>query len=245
MRKYKTGIVIGSYNIPDAVRLQLAVIRANCPQAPVIVSDDCSDGYAPTPGPGTKFEQIARACAEYEGVYLWPNVERIGHAGGDLSAFWKGLVWGKATGLEVVFKLSHRYVIDIPHWDQSGAADLYESGEATLGRDCEFHKWPIRTEAVGMRVDMWGRADIIGHLTPRKVNYPVEEIIFDDIRTNFGGKMCRWKIMSHDRGAPAPNILFREANQPKEYALMAFKHGLPPVPLPCLGSEEMENYIVG
>jgi len=61
----KAGVVIGHYNRPDALELNIAAIRHHCgPTVPILVSDDCSDGYA-------------RGC-------LWqrlgvPQVSRVGH----------------------------------------------------------------------------------------------------------------------------------------------------------------------
>ncbi len=59
---------------------------------------------------------------------------RIGRAGGDMAAFWKGIGWGAMTGLDVVFKLSQRFVIDVPNWDQDSARLLLDSAAQRFER---------------------------------------------------------------------------------------------------------------
>jgi hypothetical protein len=239
------GIVLGSYNMPHMIELQIACIRYNCGPVPILISDDCSDGLQPTPDPKSHIGRILNLASRSRGVYVWPNAERIGHAGGDMATFWKGIAWGGALGLDVVFKLSQRYVIDIPNWAVDGANRLWESGLSTLGRACAFHRFPIRTEAVGLRVDRWNRPDILAHLTPRRINYAFEQVLFDDIRDRLEGKLCDWPLMSDARPHAAPGVLFRESNSQDDYIRLAAKYGFKWKSVDTRDSNQMEDYRIG
>lgn len=246
MTRLKTGIVIGSYNMPDVIRLQFACIRHNCgPDVPILISDDCSDGVEPTPNPASFFGRLVDLAHRSPNCYLWPNVDRIGHAGGDMAAFWKGIVWGGMTGLDVVFKLSQRYVIDVPNWDQNSARLLLDSGLSTLGRRCAFHGFDLRTEAVGMRIDRWHRPDILAHLTPRRVAWAAEGVLWDDVRDRLEGRLCEWPLMSPARPHAAPGVLFRESNAPREYADLAERLGLGRLNFETRDSNQLPNYALG
>src|SRR5947209_5743392 len=114
------GVVIGSYRWPRLIDLQIHLIRHTCGGVPILVGDDCSPGFGPAPPPGSQFERLQAICAAHPGVTLWPNVERIGHTGGDVAACWKGLIWAQALGLRVLAKLSQRFLVTDPRWLQDG-----------------------------------------------------------------------------------------------------------------------------
>lgn len=244
-RKVNLGIVLGSYNMPQMIELQIPCIRYNCGPVPVLISDDCSDGMQPTPYPESHIGSLLGMASRSRGVYVWPNMERIGHAGGDMATFWKGIAWGAAIGLDVVFKLSQRYVIDIPNWAGDWANHLLQSELSTLGRGCPFHGFPIRTEAVGLRVDRWNRPDILAHLTPRRVNYALEHVLYDDIRDRLEGKLCDWPLMSDSRPQAAPGVLFRESNGQDDYIRLAAKYGFNWKTVDTRDSNQMEHYRIG
>jgi hypothetical protein len=239
------GVVIGTYNMPNIIQLQIAAIRRHCGEIPIVVSDDCSDGFCATPNSTTPYGQLIEIVSRENAVYLWPNTSRIGHAGGDMSAFWKAIIWGKMVGLDFVFKLSHRFVIDTPQWAQGGAQTLLASGLSTLGRSCTYHHWHIRTEAVGMRVDRWHRPDILCHLTPRRISWPTEMVIWDDIRDRLEGTLCEWALMSPARPVAKSGVYFREANSPQQYRELALRLGMANFVIDCTDSPQMANYLMG
>jgi hypothetical protein len=235
---FKTGTVIGSYNMSNAVLLQVTAIRHHCSNMPILISDDCSDP--------SEFNKIIQIVKVNENVSIWPNPTRIGHAGGDMAAFWKGIIWGDHDNLEVVFKLSQRFIIDVPEWDQRGAEELYRSGLSTLGRSCAFHKFNLRTEAVGMRIDRWHKPEILDHLSPKKLNgLMAEDVLFDDVKHRLDGRICRWDVMSRARPWASPHVIFREANSPQDYRRLAAKFGLPQTDYDTRSSTDTTNYISG
>jgi hypothetical protein len=161
-----------------------------------------------------------------------------------MAAFWKGLVWGKACGLQVVFKLSQRYVINHPEWIDKSACDLVESGSATLGRSCADGGWPIRTEAVGLFVPAWHQPGVLSHLTPRRVQWPTELIVWDDIIDRLDGRLHPWELVTEGRSRPSPRALFHYANSPQDYQRLARELGMSS-PAQFDGEQLLSNYLFG
>ena len=220
-------MVIGHFNQVSFLELNLRAIRHYCgPDVPILVSDDCSNGFGATPDPDTMFGRVVALTEVIPNVMVWPNVERIGHAGGDIAAFWKGIMWGKQCELDVIFKLSQRYIISHPNWVEESARDLLQSGLATLGRPCEDVGWPIRTEAVGLRVESWYRPDVLAHLTPRRVHWATELVIWDDIVDRLDGRLHPWELVTKGRYTPSAQVLFHDANTPQDYERLAQQIGM-------------------
>jgi hypothetical protein len=241
----RSGVVIGHYNRPDFLELNLRAIRRDCgPSVPILVADDCSNGFDAEPDPDSLFGRVLRLADEIPQVAVWPNVQRIGHTGGDMAAFWKGLVWGKACQLDVVFKLSQRYIINRPDWVDQSARELAASGCATLGQPCLDGGWPVRTEAVGLFVPAWHRPDVLAHLTPRRVSWPTELIIWDDIIDRLDGRLCPWKLVTEGRFTASPQSLFHVANTRQDYQRLAQELGMSG---PCdFDSDQLSsNYLLG
>ena len=220
------GVIIGHFNSTDALILNVGSIRAHCGDIPIMISDDCSDGFGATPPKNSAFDKVLGIAANWNNVFVWPNCSRIGHAGGDLATFWKGIMWGKFNKLEVVFKLSQRCIFDTPRWAQKSALELIKSGRSTLGRDCTFHHWKIRTESIGLKINDWYRPDIMAHLTPRKIGCATENVIWDDIKERLGGSVACWSLMSPARNEKQAGVLFREANTVDEYYQLGRRLGI-------------------
>ena len=122
----QTGVVIGSFRWPELVDLQINVIRDNCGPVPILVSNDDPDGN----------HAIDKVCKKHKDVLHWPNVERIGHTGGDISAFFKSVIWGASRGIRWVTKLSQRFVVNRPRWLQDSANKLRLSGLPMATQRC-------------------------------------------------------------------------------------------------------------
>jgi hypothetical protein len=212
---YKTGIVLGSFNMPDFIKLQIAAIRANCGSIPIFISDNISN-----PDQYGSLKEIVKNDIN---CVISRNFQSLNWPGGDLACYWKGVTWANAIGLDVLYKLSQRCVIDIPNWDQTSAAYLCESNCGVLGRNCSYHGWAIRTEMVGMSVRKWYTPEILHNLFPKNLDRGVEYVIEDILKTKFHNQMLPWTIMSPARPQKAPGILFREANSDDDYKTLAVK----------------------
>lgn len=246
MNQPKCGIVIGHYNQPDFLELNIAAIRHHCGDVPILVSDDCSDGFGRTPQTGTLFWDVLAVTQRFKHVHIWPNPSRIGHTGGDMSAIWKAIIWGHHLEMDVVFKLSQRCIIDKHEWHREAVEILMKSDCCLLGKPCAVHRWAVRTESIGLKIAEWYRWDILAHLTPREIAWPVEQVLWDDMRDRLGERMVPWPILSDARPHQAPCVLFREANAPEDFRRLAFSLGVcRSAQFDCRRAEDMPNYWKG
>ena len=247
IKPLRAGVVIGHYNCFLGLRLNIAAIRQyNGPRVPILISDDCSDGFAPTPNPNSIFGKVTALAASDPYLFLWPNVSRIGHSGGDGSSVWKGIIWAKNTGLHCFAKLSQRFIITIPNWLQKATHQLMATPFPLMGKACSHHGWKLRTEAMVLKTEAWYRPDVLAHLTPRPFHWAFEDVLWHDVRDRLGGKMLSWDILADARPHRAPGILFREANSPREYRALAAQFKIPwDRGFSCLDSNRMKNYRLG
>lgn len=224
------GVVIGSYNLPKLVALQIKLIRdMNGPNTPILIADDCSPGTARTPQPWTIFGELSALARENPGVTLWSNPERYGHAGGDLASYYVGLQWAAVHQLKYLVKLSQRLLIDIPLWLYDVAEGMNNSGQPTGCNPCrEGHSvFPLRTEAIIFDVAKWHRPDVLDHLRPRPVTGIAAEIIlWDDMTDRVGAGMWRWPIMNTDRAERCPGVIWHCSHQYQDYKAIAERYGM-------------------
>ncbi|HEY1186303.1 MAG TPA: hypothetical protein VGE74_01540, partial [Gemmata sp.] len=110
----RTGVVIGSYKWPELVELQIRLIRATCGPVPILVSNDRPEEHP----------ALSALGAAHPDVTLITSPERLGHTGGDVAAFRRGVEWGGEKNLTVVAKLSQRMLFTAPYWLQDGAREL-------------------------------------------------------------------------------------------------------------------------
>ena len=212
------GVVIGSYKFPGLVELQLRAIRHWCGPVPVLVSDDCS------PHAG----ELARVC-EREGAEFSPNPERLGHTGGDLAAFWKGIRWARSKKLQVLCKLSQRFIGTSRRWLQDGARELIESALPLSSNRCRGREsWPLRTEAVLLDAAAWHRDDVLDFLAPRQRPKPANAE-FDFARlldSKLGGLFWPWKLFGEDRYERRPGYLWHCSHRVGDYRKLAARFGV-------------------
>ncbi|VTS01527.1 unnamed protein product [Gemmata massiliana] len=215
------GVAIGSYKWPALVELQVRAVRATCGPVPVLVSNDHPES-APA---------LAAICAAHPDVTLDTNPERIGHTGGDLAVFWKGVTWGAARGLSVVAKLSQRMIFTGPYWLQDGARDLRASGLGTSGRASTEPRWPFRTEAVLLDVARWNRPEVLEHVAPgrywdrREGGFAAEVAVLELIRFHLGGAYWPWPALPTNRRSKGP-FVWHHSHSADEYRALAARFGV-------------------
>ena len=225
-----SGVVLGSYNLPRLIELQIRLIRKhNGSATPILIVDDCSPGTGITPDPDSVFGDLCEIMRTHEDVTLWSNPERYGHAGGDLTCYFVGLQWAKMRKMKVLCKLSQRMLIDIPNWLHEGAYQLLQSGKPTGCNPCkeDHHHFNLRTEAILFQVESWYRQDVLDHLRPRPVTgNAAEAIVWHDMEDRVGTDMWRWPIMGHDRRASYPGIVWHCSHGIKDYQKLFKEHGV-------------------
>ena len=234
------AVVVGTWGpcAPALVRLQARTLRATCPGVPLLVSDDASPC-------GPELEAAARE----EGVALWRSTERLGHAGGDLAAVWRGLAWAVGIGAGVLVKLSQRFVPLTEGWATDSAAELLATGEPPLplatARSDGPDVWPLRTECLVLAVDRWRAA--LPALTPRA--WPgryAEHVLADALAALPGPSTVCWPLswLPPHRGARSDRYLWHQSSPRADYERAAAAVGLTlPPEFTVAASGEMEGYL--
>lgn len=219
------GVVIGSFRWPELIDMQIRVIRDNCGAVPILVSNDDPDSHS----------SLSSICNKHKDIFLWTNHERIGHTGGDISAFFKGVLWGASRGLRVVCKLSQRFVINRPRWLQDSAKELLLSGLPIGSRRTHgVEMYDLRTEACLLDIGWWNNNEVLNRITPRKMwadapgGLAAEKIIFRLVEDTMGGIYYPWaNVLGEDRyKRDYPDVLWHCNTNEREYRELAKSHGV-------------------
>jgi hypothetical protein len=229
------GVVIGSYKWPQLADLQVRAIRETCGSVPILISND-----HPPSQPA-----LLALCKAHPGVAVAGNKERIGHTGGDLAAYWRAAMWGRATGLKVVAKLSQRFIFTRPRWLQDGAADLLASGLPLAIRGCVGSPgFPLRTEAALIDVAAWGRPAVLARVEPaprwhtREGGLSAEVAMAELLRDEFGGVYWPWALIPERRPDRGEGFVWHNSHTIEEYRALAARHGVTlPAEFTCDGWE--------
>lgn len=216
----KVGVVIGAFKWPKLIELQINLIKHTCGNVPILVSDDMHG--SPFADRSKVLENI---CRQYDVQYA-PNKEWIGHTGGDLATYWKGIFWGGYGKLDVVAKLSQRMLFTKSRWLQDGAIELLKSGALLSCRKSEHKEYPLRTEAALLNVSKLNRLDILDTLEPKKHNEDIAEIVIKDLITRLEGEYWPWDILPSNRTYRTPNLLWRHSHAKFEYERVAKAFGI-------------------
>lgn len=210
----RCGVVIGCYRWPKLAELQIRLIRHLCGPVPILLSDDA------TPGKEADFRRLTET---YPDVHYQRSRRRIGHAGGDLQAFRRGVAWAARQGLEVLGKLSQRMLVLRPYWLQDGALELLASGRSLASQPCTegLTRWPVRTELCLLDVAWWQQPEVLGRLPPGAIRAGAEAIL-----GAVAGPLHRWSIMGEDRCIPNVNYIWHTANRDADYRELARQYGL-------------------
>jgi hypothetical protein len=166
---------------------------------------------------------------DYLNQYRQQGRQNCGHAGGDLVSFWKGIQWSQKNGIEVLCKLSQRFVPLRERWLQEGAAELMRSGKAAMS-DVAIegpYTLPLRTEAMLMRIDRWHREDVLRSLRPRRVFPYSGEAIVGQAMEKVGGGFAAWRLLNGpDRSRRNPNALWHCSSALDDYYKLGDSYGV-------------------
>ncbi len=110
------GLVISTFAAVPYIHVALESWKLHNPSIPVLVSDDGSP----------KSEEIGELCAHYNADFV-KNYRRHGRDLGDLSAYVHGLEWGAEHRLDIVVKMSRRF-IPLQNWVPALQRLAYETG---------------------------------------------------------------------------------------------------------------------
>lgn len=148
----RVAVVIGSFAALPYVHLHLEARRRFYPEVPLLVHDDAS----PCAG------ELEALCRGY-GAELAVNVERYPACKGDLTAMAGGLLWAQELGVELLVKMSRRFV-PCMRWVDDLVALAEESQYATYSAWTKTFNYGFRTECLAFAVEEWIGRELLHEL---------------------------------------------------------------------------------
>jgi hypothetical protein len=232
----KLGLVISTFGAPAYVDLALAVRNRLYPDVPVLVHDDASDVQ----------DELLAVCNS-PGVTFETNSSRLRHDMGDLSSIVGGLKWAKSLGLDLLVKMSRRF-IPASNWVPRLLQVAQGTQFGTFGRHCKSYQLPLRTECFAMSVELWSADKICGELTKFMLS-PYQAFLVEIYVSGLAKKVCAnncvaarewekqfvrhsprpefvtWDLLGESRKTPVPTHLWHETATPEQYAELGKKLG--------------------
>ncbi len=231
------GLVIGTFAAVPYVHLQLESRKRFAPAAPVLVHDD-----------GSHLSPELRALCEKYGADFESNRSRLPHHLGDLSAFYGGLKWAEHKSLDLLVKVSRRWIF-LTDW----LTDLRNLATASQYHTYSSHtttfNFGFRTECMGMAVKRWAASgfysDCIEQISLGRHVF-VEAYVHQFARRLDASNApaanrwrqhqasppeqagyARWDLIGDDRAKKSDTHLWHNANKPADYAALAQRWELP------------------
>ena len=232
------GIVVGTFAAVPYIHLQLEARRRFYPETPMLIHDDASP----------RQPQLEALCKQY-GAYFETNTGRMVEGKGDLSAFVGGFHWAAERGIDLLVKLSRRF-LPLYNWVPELTSLAFTSQYATYCSWTTTFDFGFRSECVGMVVKEWfehGLVDaIIRELEGKR--RPFVEGFIHDLSRRAAFRNCEaarafdelvgarprersgyavWEFMGFDRAVRTIRFLWHDSAEADEYARIAMLWGLP------------------
>ena len=140
------GIVIGTFAAVPYIHLALECRKRFYGNVPLLLNDDGSPE-----GPN-----LRHLCRHYDADFTTNSVRKR-RTVGDISAFVNGLKWAADRGLDVLAKLSRRFV-PLYNWIPDLQQLAWKTQYATYSNECRYFQYGFRTECIAMHVGSWRHA---------------------------------------------------------------------------------------
>jgi hypothetical protein len=232
------GLVVGTFAAVPYIHLQLEARRRLYPDIPLLVHDDASP----------KQDELRRLCAEY-GCEFETNDTRRPVFIGDISCLLGGLLWAKRNRLDIVVKMSRRF-LPLENWAPELRELALASQYPTYCNVTESFGFGFRSECAGMAVNEWigNRAHeqlavialtpgspfveaVVHNIARRLADFRCERAMrWDEIqapRPDDRNGFAPWDFMGTDRCERYPGFLWHDSAQPADYHQLAEQWGLP------------------
>lgn len=230
------GLCISTYGSVPFVHLALAAARRfNGDELKILVVDDASKDTG----------ELAALCERYRADFI-SNPFRLQWQQGDIAAFGSGITWGAASRLDLVVKMSRRF-IPLRGWVQELQKLAQETQYASYSNVCRGWGYGFRSECVGMSVKRW--ATILDEIRDRaRVGMQgalPEAVIHEMARTLHIGACnqcreyerhhqpqqgedgyCKWGLLGTSRKEKSNEYLWHESASPKDYSTIAQTFGI-------------------
>ena len=236
-RQPTVGLVIGTYAAVPYIHLQLEARKRCYPHVPVLVHDD---------GSGRR-EDLRGLCAAY-GADFETNATRQPPCLGDLTVFAGGLAWARKRRLDLLLKISRRWVFRTD-WTPS-LVDLAQASQyATLGSYTTTFNFGFRSECLALSVAAWSQPLILEELL-RPIRQGQEVFVegylhglarrLEDVQCEAAehwrlthlmppdkAGYALWRFMGTDRCTRLASFLWHDSHSPVDYRDLAVEWGLP------------------
>lgn len=231
------GMVIGTYAAVPYIHLQLEARRRYYPHVPCLIHDDASDHT----------NTLYNLCKSY-GVDFEYNEIRMAPCVGDLSAFYGGLKWAKDMDLDILLKVSRRWLF-LTNWTESLSTLAVNSQYATFCSYTTSFDFGFRTECLAMSVKQWHSEEVLSslfHHIKRQDSVFVEGYMHNfarqfELMNSAKAKLwneCNpmppdrsgyalWELMGIDRCSPSGNYLWHDCSSADDYFNLSKTWGLP------------------
>jgi hypothetical protein len=199
-------MVVGTYGSISYIHLQLEVRKRFYPHIPVLICDDASKRQL----------ELSDLCSRY-GADFESNPKRCGHWRGDLTVFMRGLEWAKKNKIDMLLKVSRRWLF-LVDWSESLGKLATKSRCNTFGNCCLVDHFPIRTECIGLRVRTW-----LTQIPSIDIKNPtwVEKHIYDVAKClgeSYGTAVYEvWELVNNNRRQRSPYCISVLANTMDDY----------------------------
>ena len=228
------GLVIGTFGSLPYVHLHLESRRRWYPEMPVLVHDDASD----------QTHELRALCAAYSAEFRTTD-QRRGHYEGDLAVFQRGFAWAGDRGLDLLVKMSRRFV-PLCDWVPSLQALVRETQYATY-TNRNGDGFGFRTDCIAMDVPAWVDTGAVVALTREGLQKAgIFEVFFHHLaREVHGGPNDAnrayerahpkpydfaaygdWDFMGNDLTRKYPQYLWRANSDAVDYCRAAWQYGL-------------------
>jgi hypothetical protein len=231
------GLVIGTYGAVPYIHLSLECRKRFYPDIPTLISDDCSPSS----------DSLKSLCDTYKADFI-TNQKHMPDHYGDLSAFVNGFKWAKEKNIDLLLKISRRF---IPMFDWSKELiQCYNDSEAsTYSNYCSNYGFGFRTECVGLHVPTWFKLGLVDEMDKKLSELSgglfMEGYIHNlaqGAMWNTSGKATQWFIdnevpkerlgycplpfMGTNRAIKKPNVLWHDYTHPLYYLAKSQEFGI-------------------
>jgi ADP-heptose:LPS heptosyltransferase len=215
----KAGVVFGTYGSPVYIAMQLKLREKYWPDVPCLVVDD-----------GSRHERVLAGLCSAHGVEFVTH-RHLGHQGGDLNVFGYGLRWARDNGLDLLVKISRRWMF-LKDWRPELFGLCEKEQGATYSNVCRTYGFGFRTECVGMHVRSWMDGGMLQDIHDRtkvgRWDLLPEQFVHIHAQRVAGRHpgFVSWSAMGEARHAVPADVLWHNQHSPGEYASLASSLGL-------------------
>lgn len=215
----KIGLVIGTHGTPSYIHLHLENAKQLYPDVPIMVHDDCSD----------KILELNSLCKDYDASFDF-NHYRLGHYLGDIFIFVKSLLWAKRQKIELLVKMSRRW-LPLRDWREELIALAIEGQYPTYSSYCSHCRFGFRTECIALHVDSWlsvWNELYITAISGQDIGLPEAymHVMAKRVCQN-PGSYVMWPLMGDSRFTRYPDVLWHSACSVADYVKRSQDLGLP------------------